>query len=156
MPDPISPSQLAALIGQEVGLSDWMVITQMMIDQFADATLDHQFIHVDPVKAKTTPFGGTVAHGFLSLSLLVRMCSDALRPIEGTAMDVNYGINRLRFVSPVPVGARIRGRFVLKDLADKAPGQLLRTYEVKVEIEGSKKPCLVVEWLMLSFLAPAG
>jgi len=149
---PVSVPQLRALVGQEVGLSDWVVITQEMIDRFAEATLDNQFIHVDPDRARNTRFGSTVAHGFLSLSLLPRLCFDTLAPVKGAEMEINYGTNRLRFLAPVPSGARLRARFVLKDLSVKSPLQLLRTYAVEVEIEGSDKPALVAEWLMLLVL----
>lgn len=152
MPEPISTSRLATLVGQDVGVSDWLVISQAMIDRFADATLDHQFIHVDTERAKGTPFGGTLAHGFLSLSMLPRLCFDTLAPIEDVDMEINYGINRLRFVTPVRAGARVRARFTLNELEQKAPKQWLRTYGVAVEIEGEARPALVVEWLMLAVL----
>jgi acyl dehydratase len=152
MPEPISTSRLATLVGHQVGVSDWLVISQEMIDRFADATLDHQFIHVDADRAKDTQFGGTLAHGFLSLSLLPRLCFDTLAPIEGVDMEINYGINRLRFVTPVRSGARIRALFTLSGLEQKAPKQWLRTYGVAVEIEGEVKPALVAEWLMLAVL----
>ena len=152
MPEPIAPFRLASLVGQDIGVSDWLLVSQDMIDRFADATFDHQFIHVDVGRARNTEFGGTLAHGFLLLSLLPRLCFDTLAPIEGTEMEINYGINRLRFVTPVRTGARIRARFTLNDLAQKSPGQWLRTYGVTVEIDGDARPALVVEWLMLSVL----
>lgn len=150
---PISAEQLQERIGQEVGISGWIEIDQSMINLFADATMDHQFIHVDPERARVGPFGGTIAHGFLSLSLLSHMNYEALPPLEGVEMGVNYGMNRLRFLAPVRAGQRVRGRFVLRDVARKAANQLLTTYDVTVEIEGSEKPALVAEWLTLTVLA---
>jgi acyl dehydratase len=150
-----SPSELAASVGREVGVSGWIEVSQPMIDQFADVTKDHQFIHVDPERARATPFGGTIAHGFLSLSLLSAMAYEALPQIENTAMGVNYGFNRLRFLTPVRSGERVRGRFVLRDVSQKSADQLLVTYDVTVEIEGGDKPALAAEWLTLSILAAA-
>lgn len=156
MPQTIAPAALAGRVGQEIGVSGWIEVSQPMIDQFADATLDHQYIHVDPERARSGPFGGTIAHGFLSLSLLSRMSFDALPQIENTEMGVNYGMNRLRFLAPVKSGERVRGRFVLREVAEKAPGQLLLTHDVTVEIEGASKPALVAEWLTMTVLrAPA-
>ena len=151
----IAAAELSERVGQEIGVSDWIEVSQSRIDLFADATMDHQFIHVDPERARETPFGGTIAHGFLSLSLLSRMSYDALPLIEHTEMSMNYGMNRLRFLSPVKAGERVRGRFVLRDVAKKGDGQLLLTYEVTVEIDGGQKPALVAEWLVLTVLRPA-
>ncbi len=106
-------SELQGLIGQEVGVSKWFEITQARIDAFADCTEDHQFIHVDPQAAKATPFGGTIAHGFLTLSLASAMSYDAVAPLDGVVMGVNYGFDKLRFLAPVPAGSRVRGRFKL-------------------------------------------
>jgi len=153
----MSAQQLQERLGQEIGVSDWIEVSQSMINMFADATMDHQFIHVDPERARASAFGGTIAHGFLSLSLLSHMSFDALPQVENPEMAVNYGMNRLRFLSPVKAGERIRGRFVLRDVANKAANQILLTYEVTVEIEGANKPALIAEWLTLAFLAsPAG
>lgn len=138
-----------ALVGQEVGVSPWIDVDQPRIDAFADATLDRQFIHVDPERARTSPFGGTIAHGFLCLSMLSRMSFEALPRIEDAAISINYGMNRLRFLAPVPSGSRIRGRFVLKAAEAKALDQFLVTHEVTVEIEGHARPALVAEWLVL-------
>lgn len=151
----IPAAALSGRIGTEIGVSDWITVSQAMIDLFADATLDHQFIHVDPERARLTPFGGTIAHGFLSLSLLSRMSYDALPQIEGAQMGLNYGINRLRFLAPVRSGQRVRSRFTLGDVIEKSPGQLLLTHNVEVEIEGGEKPALAAEWLTLVVLAPA-
>lgn len=141
-------AQVKAMVGTEVGASEWITITQPMIDAFADLTGDHYFIHVNPERAKVeTPFGGSIAHGFLTMSMLAQMAYQANPSIAETKTGVNYGFNRLRFISPVPAGSRIRGRFVLKDLNTDTPGRWTSTYEVTVEIEGSPKPALVAEWL---------
>lgn len=151
----ISAAQLRALVGQEVGVSDWIEVSQSLINLFADATIDHQFIHVDPERARKTSLGGTVAHGFLVLSLMSRMSYDAIPEIENLVMSLNYGMNRMRFISPVKAGARIRGRFTLSQMTKRAEDQLLMTYAATVEIEGKPEPALVAEWLTLSII-PAG
>jgi acyl dehydratase len=139
-------------VGDEVGASSWITIDQARIDQFAEATEDRQFIHVDPEAAARTPFGGTIAHGFLTLSLLSRMGGDALLLPETAGVIVNYGVNRVRFLAPVRAGARVRGRFVLDSVEEKAPGQILMRHTVTVEIEGQDKPALTAEWLGLMFV----
>lgn len=149
----VTIEELAGKVGQEVGVSKWIDIPQSAIDAFADITHDHQFIHIDPVKAKATPFGTTIAHGFLTVSMLSAMAYDALPDIKDRAMGVNYGFDKLRMVSPVRSGAKIRGRFVLKALDSKSPKQHQTTYTVTVEIEGSDKPALVADWITLSYLA---
>jgi acyl dehydratase len=133
-------------IGQEIVVSEWMEITQERIDRFADATEDHQWIHVDVERARRdSPFHATIAHGFLTMSMLSRLLNSSLK--FGTAkMGVNYGFNRLRFTGPVPAGSRVRGRFTLKAL-DEIEGGVQTTWGVVVEREGSEKPCLVAEWL---------
>ncbi|ALJ07518.1 MaoC family dehydratase [Brevundimonas sp. DS20] len=136
-----------ALIGQEVGVSRWFEIGQDRIDAFADCTEDHQFIHVDPEAARATSFGGTIAHGFLTLSLASAMSYDAVAPLDGLTMGVNYGFDRLRFLAPVPAGSRVRGRFRLLDATDKGEGRWLLKHELTIEIEGADKPALVGEWL---------
>jgi acyl dehydratase len=136
------------LVGQELGLSDWMTIDQAMIDKFADATNDHQFIHVDPERARMTPFGGTIAHGFLTLSLYPALREKADCPqIDGILMALNYGGNKVRFLAPVRSGSRVRGRFKLLDFVDKGPRRYQETTEFTVEIEGQDKPALVAEWI---------
>ena len=140
---------ITAAIGTEIGASDWIEVSQDRITDFADATEDRQFIHVDPEAAAHTPFGGTIAHGFLSLSLLSRMGADVMLVPETTKMAVNYGLDRVRFLNPVKAGKRVRGRFVLKDMKGKAPGQILMTFGVTVEIEGEDKPALLADWLGL-------
>lgn len=140
-------SELQALIGHEVGLSKWFEVDQARIDAFADCTEDHQFIHVDPEAAKATPFGGTIAHGFLTLSLASAMSYDAVAPLDGVMMGVNYGFDKLRFLAPVRAGSRIRGRFKLLSAEDKGGGRWLLKHELTVEIEGEDKPALIAEWL---------
>lgn len=143
---------LQAQIGQ-TWHSDWIVVDQSMIDRFADATGDHQFIHIDPVAAAATPFGGTVAHGFLTLSLLTRLLAAADRPpIEGIKMGVNYGLDQVRFVAPVRSGSRIRGAFTLAAIEEKRPGQFQQAMSCTIEIEGGDKPALVATWLGQFFI----
>ena len=139
-------------IGDEVGISGWIAVDQARIDAFADATEDRQFIHVDPEAAAQTPFGATIAHGFLSLSLLSRMGADAMLVPQGLKMAVNYGLDRVRFLAPVRSGRRVRGRFVLDSAEEKAPGQWLLRHTVTVEIENEDKPALTAVWLTLMML----
>ena len=146
-----SLDEIRSRVGEEVGVSEWILVDQARIDAFADATLDRQFIHVDPQAAAQTPFGGTIAHGFLTLSLLSRMAADAMSVPEGLKMAVNYGFDRVRFLAPVRSGRRVRGRFTLDSIEEKAPGQWLMRHSVTVEIEGEEKPALTVEWLGLMF-----
>ena len=141
------PSDLQSLVGQEVGLSRWISVDQARIDAFARITEDEQFIHVDPERARATPFGGTIAHGFLTLSLASAMSYDAVAPLEGVVMGVNYGFDKLRFLAPVPAGSRVRGRFRLMSAEDKGGGRWLLKHELTVEIEGGDKPALIAEWL---------
>jgi acyl dehydratase len=146
-----SLDEIRARIGQEVGVSSWLTVDQRRIDAFADATEDRQFIHIDPAAAAQTPFGGTIAHGFLSLSLLSRMGAEAMLIPEGVKIAVNYGLDRVRFLAPVKSGARVRGRFTLDSVEEKAPGQVLMRHTVTVEIEGQDKPALTAVWLGLMF-----
>ncbi|QNM83486.1 MaoC family dehydratase [Sphingomonas sabuli] len=143
---------IRARVGEPIGTSGWLAVEQPRIDQFADATEDRQFIHVDPAAAAQTPFGGTVAHGFLTLSLLSRMAADVMLVPDTTRMVVNYGFDRVRFVAPVPSGRRVRGHFRLEGVEEKAPGQLLLRHAVEVEIEGEDKPALSAHWLTLFFI----
>jgi acyl dehydratase len=146
-----SLDEIRARAGSEVGVSSWLTIDQARIEEFADATEDRQFIHVDPDAAARTPFGGTIAHGFLTLSLLSRMAADAMLIPEGIKMAVNYGFDRVRFLAPVRSGKRVRGRFTLDSFEEKAPGQWLFRHTVTVEIEGEAKPALTAQWLGLMF-----
>ncbi len=147
-------SELQGLIGEEVGVSKWFDVTQARIDSFADCTEDHQFIHVDPKAARATPFGGTIAHGFLTLSLASAMSYDAVAPLDGVVMGVNYGFDKLRFLAPVPAGSRIRGRFKLLSADDKGDGRWLLKHELTVEIDGADKPALIGEWLGMQMVDP--
>ena len=139
-------------IGQEIGVSSWLKMDQQRIDEFAESTEDRQFIHVDPQAAAQTPFGTTIAHGFLSLSMLSRMAAEVMLVPDSTKMAVNYGLDRVRFIAPVKSGKRIRGSFRLDSIEEKAPGQLLLRHTVTVEIEGEEKPALTAEWLGLLFV----
>lgn len=141
--------------GQSVGASRWFEVSQARINQFADVTEDWQFIHTDPEKATATPFGGTVAHGFLTLSMLVAMAIDALPQLNGRVMGVNYGFDKIRFVTPVPSGSRVRAHFKLLEVTPRNPKEFLTKTEVSVEIEGkgSDKPALVAEWLGVSYFS---
>ncbi len=151
----VTVDELKAQVGGETRTSKWIEIGQDKIDIFADATEDWQFIHVDPEKAKMTPFGGTVAHGFLSLSMLSAMAIDAEPKVEGTAMGVNYGFDKVRFISPVKAGANVRGIFKTADVAEAGGlGRLLITRDVTVEIEGEEKPAIKATWLAMVFMMP--
>ncbi|MCW8844058.1 MAG: MaoC family dehydratase [Rhodobacteraceae bacterium] len=136
-------------VGIEIGLSSWITINQAMIDAFAAVTGDHQFIHTDPKAAELTSLGGTIAHGFLILSLLPKMIQDCAMQPRTQSTGVNYGLDDVRFVAPVPVGARIRGRFVLNDYVEPHPGVRKLCWDVTVEIEGKEKPALVAKWRAL-------
>ena len=139
-------------MSHETSTSRWFTIDQSRIDAFADATDDWQFIHTDPVRAARTPFGGTIAHGFLSLSLLSAMYYDALPFPAGVTRSINYGFDKLRFLSPVPSGTRVRGSFALIKADDTIAGQVSNTWSVRVEIEGSDKPALIARWLTRYYL----
>ena len=147
-----SLTEIKTRIGQEVGVSSWIEVGQARIDAFAEATEDRQFIHVDADAAAQTPFGGTIAHGFLSLSLLSRMGAEAILLPDGVKMAINYGLDRVRFLAPVRSGKRVRGRFTLDSVEEKAAGQLLMRHDVAVEIEGGDKPALTALWLTLIIL----
>jgi acyl dehydratase len=148
----IAITDMPGRVGQEV-VSDWVEVTQEMIDKFADATGDHQFIHVNPQMAAMTPFGGTVAHGFLTLSLMPLLASRTEQPrIEGVKMGVNYGGNKVRFLQPVRSGKRVRGKFKLLSFEEKRPGQWQQTNEFTVEIEGEDKPAMIAEWISQIFV----
>ena len=143
-------ADMKAKVGQAIGTSDWFLLDQRRIDAFAENTEDRQFIHVDPEAAKETPFGGTIAHGFLTLSMLAAMSASAVEK-PAVKMSVNYGFNKVRFLSPVKSGKRVRGHFKLLELEEKRPGQWQQTVEVTVEIEGEDKPALLAEWIFMHF-----
>ena len=144
--------QIRGRVGSEIGVSDWILVDQPAIDAFAEVTQDHQFIHVDPEAAARTPFGGTVAHGFLTLSLLSRMAADVMLRPEALKMAVNYGFDKVRFMAPVGSGKRVRGRFRLDRFEEKRPGQWQFVHNVTVEIEGEDKPALIADWIGLIFV----
>lgn len=148
----INKNDLPTLIGKETGVSDWMSVEQDRINEFANATEDHQFIHVNPEAAKKTPFGGTIAHGFLTLSLLSKFAEQGTFSLENVVMGVNYGFDKVRFINPVKTGSKVRGRFTLKDFAAKGPNQFLFTFTVQVEIEGADKPALIADWLTMQMV----
>ncbi|MGC1502669.1 MAG: MaoC family dehydratase [Sulfitobacter sp.] len=138
-------------IGTEVGVSNWITVDQPMIDQFAETTHDTQWIHVDPDRAASeTPFGGTIAHGFLTLSLASRFAYDCFAMLPGQVMGINYGMNKMRFLMPVRAGSRLRGRFTLKDVKARSATDLLRTNILTIEIDGAETPAVVAEWLGLA------
>lgn len=150
----VPPAELASYVGKDLGTSDWFPIDQARINAFADATLDHQFIHVNPELAKSTPFGGTIAHGYLTVSLLPYLqasMADMILP-QGLKMGMNYGFDKLRFMAPVKVDKRVRARAKLLDASEKKPGQWLLKFEYTIEIEGEEKPALVAEWLLMYFV----
>ena len=146
MPETLTLNQLMALTGKPFGTTGWYDITQDRIDKFADITEDWQFIHVDPEAAKATPFGTTIAHGFLTLSMLSAMVYE-MPVLENVAMGVNYGFDKIRFLSPVPAGARIRAHFTMKSVDDSRPREITTVMDVSVEIEGQDKPALIAEWI---------
>ncbi len=147
-----SLDEIRGKLGSEVGVSPWIEISQEAINSFADITGDHQFIHVDPEAAARTPFGGTIAHGFLTLSLLSQMAAHAMLAPTGRKMAVNYGFDKVRFLAPVRSGSRVRGRFRLAAMNEKRPGQWQFVHQVTVEIEGEDKPALTADWIGLIFL----
>lgn len=145
-------AEYLALKGKDLGASDWIDVPQERIDRFADVTEDHQFIHINPERAKETPFGTTIAHGYLTLSLLSKMAYEVMPGIAGSKMGVNYGLNSVRFLAPVKSGKRVRGHFRMADVTERAPGVYQSTVEVKVEIEGEEKPALAAEWVTLAYV----
>lgn len=151
---PITLEAYQAMVGKEIGVSSWHLIDQPRIDTYADVTEDHQFIHVDPERAKKeTAFGTTIAHGFLTMSMMSVMSYEVMPAIAGTTMGVNYGFDKLRFISPVRAGRRVRGRFVLAEAKLRSAGELQSRTNVTVEIDGEDKPALVAEWLGLIYFA---
>ncbi len=150
---PITTDDLLASVGTEIGVSPWRTVSQTMIDRFADATDDHQFIHVDPERAaRETPFGGTIAHGFLSLSLLSTLAYETIPPLKGATVGINYGFDEIRFKAPVKSGARVRARFVLFKANIRPSGWIEVGYDVTIEVEGANKPALTARWLTLTQL----
>ncbi len=151
---PITLEAYRSMVGQEIGVSSWHLVDQSRIDVYADVIEDHQFIHVDPERAKReTVFGTTIAHGFLTMSLLSIMSYEVMPLVEGVTMGVNYGFDRLRFISPVKSGSRVRGQFTLTEATLRKPGELLSRTAVAVEIEGEKRSALVADWLGLLYFS---
>ena len=149
----MTPQDMKALVGTQVGTSEWIEVSQERINKFAEATGDFQFIHVDLEKAKMTPFGGTIAHGFLTLSLIPMLGASTDGPkIGGIKMGVNYGGNKVRFLAPVRSGKRVRSHVKLLELDEKRPGQWQQTNEITIEIEGEEKPALIAEWITQFFI----
>ena len=148
MSNSITKEQLLAIVGQELGTSEWFTIDQARINQFADVTDDRQYIHVDPERAMASGFGGTIAHGMLTLSLIISFCRDFAPALEGSSMVINYGFDKVRFGSPVKVNDRIRAVGALIEARERR-GQLLVKAKVTIEIEGERKPALVAEWLTM-------
>jgi acyl dehydratase len=146
-----SIEEIRTKVGTEIGVSLWIEIDQDRIDQFAEVTGDRQFIHVDPAAAAQTPFGGTIAHGFLTLSLLSQMAAQVMLVPDTLRMAVNYGFEKVRFIAPVKSGKRVRGRFTLAAMEEKRPGQWQFLHNVTVEIEGEDKPALTADWIGLIF-----
>lgn len=146
----VNVQQMYDFVGKSTGVSKWYTVSQEQINLFADATHDQQFIHVDPEKAKHSPFGGTIAHGFLSLSMLSAFAFETGFDLENMKMGLNYGFDKIRFLQPVAVGSRIRGNTTLKSITEKKPGQYLFVWDVVVEIENESKPALIAEWLTMT------
>ena len=150
---PISPTELGSLVGVETGVSDWITVDQSRINAFAACTEDFQFIHIDPVQAKQKAgFESTIAHGFLVLSLFSNFAVQAAVALERAQVSINYGFEKLRFLTPVASGSRVRGRFVLADAVERKPDQWLLSYDVTVEIEDESKPAIVARWITLQIL----
>ena len=152
-PGPMTVDDYKQLVGDHLGFSEWFHMDQPRVDGFAKVTEDRQFIHVDPAAAAATPLGGTIAHGFLSLSMLGAMGMALIPPIVGATMTVNYGLNNVRFLSPVRVGKRVRGSFTLQGLEERGAGRWQSSFAVTVEIEAEDRPALAAEWLILTVLA---
>lgn len=151
----VTVAELESLIGSELGVSDWFLIDQRRVDAFADVTEDHQFVHVDPERARATPYGGTIAHGLLTLSLIVRLCLPFVPELACRRLMLNYGFDKVRFPAPVKVGARIRARVTLADAAERKPGQIMIKLDVVFDVEGGDKPALTAEWLSLHVVGDA-
>jgi acyl dehydratase len=151
MAEQVSLEEFKGVVGRENGISDWILIDQDRVNRFADATEDHQWIHVDIEKAKRGPFGGTIGHGFQTLALLSAFGESATYAPAGIKMAINYGLNRVRFLTPVPVGSRVRSRMVLTNIEEKEPGRILMTTTHTIEIEGQEKPACVAESLAMLF-----
>ena len=144
--------EISTYVGKEIGVSDWFLLDQDRINQFADITEDHMFLHVNPEAAAVTPFGGTIAHGLLTLSMMPVMAYQAVPGVSGTKMGVNYGYNKVRFMAPVRSGKRIRGRFGVKALEPQSGGRMQIVHDCTIEIEGESKPALAAEWITMVWM----
>ncbi|HEY7671546.1 MAG TPA: MaoC family dehydratase [Gammaproteobacteria bacterium] len=149
----LTRTELGDLVGKPLGVSEWLRIDQARIDAFAEVTEDRQFIHVDPKRAAATPFGGTIAHGLLTLSMIVRLCWEFVPKVQGAELVLNYGFDKVRFVTPVKVDSRIRAHGRLAAVNERKRGQVLINMSVEIEVEGSNKPALIAEWLSLHVVA---
>ena len=149
----VNTAELNNYIGKEVGVTDWVEIDQDRINRFADATGDHQYIHIDPERAAQTPFGTTIAHGFLTLSMIPMLSAEngGLK-LENAVMGINYGLDKVRFINPVKVGSKIRGRFTLTGVEEKKPNHFLLKHTVTIDIEGEEKPALIAESLGMTVI----
>ena len=145
----VKKEELAGFVGKETGVSEWFLIDQERINEFADVTKDHQYIHIDPEAAAKTPFGTTIAHGFLSLSMLSHLAGGAIVGVDGAVMGINYGFDKVRFLSPVKVDSKIRARVVLAEVTEKPGNRILLKNSITVEIEGEKHPALIADWLTM-------
>ena len=148
----VKKEELAGFVGKETGVSDWFLIDQERINEFADVTKDHQYIHIDPEAAAKTPFGTTIAHGFLSLSMLSHLAGGAIVGVDGAVMGINYGFDKVRFLSPVKVDSKIRARVVLAEVTEKPGNRILLKNSITVEIEGEKHPALIADWLTMAVI----
>ena len=148
----MSLDEIRTYTGKEIGVSEWFALDQDKINGFADLTEDHMFLHVNPEAAKATPFGGTIAHGLLTLSMMPVMAYQAVPGVEGTKMGVNYGYDKVRFMAPVKSGKRIRGHFIVKSVDDKGDGRFALNHDVNIEIEGEDKPALAAEWITMVWM----
>jgi acyl dehydratase len=144
--------EIRGYVGREIGVSEWFLIDQDRIDRFADLTEDHMFLHVNPAAAKATPYGGTIAHGLLTLSMMPVMAYQAMPGVTGTKMGVNYGYNKVRFMAPVKSGKRVRGRFTVKAIEPQSGGRMQIVQDVTIEIEGEAKPALAAEWITMVWM----
>ncbi len=148
----VTPDELKQLVGKNLAPSPWILMGQDRINAFAEVTEDRQFIHIDPAKAKASPFGGTIAHGLLTLSMLPTMIENTLPALEGMKASINYGYNKVRFLAPVRSGKRIRAHFVISEFEEIKPGRFQLTTDITVEIEGEDKPALVTEWISMALV----
>ena len=152
MTDTITLEELKSQVDGEPRYSKWFTLDQSKIDTFADATEDWQWIHVDQEKAKQTPFGGTIAHGFLTLSMLSAMAYSADKPVKGAVMAMNYGFNRIRFTNPVKAGQKVRAKFQTREVTERSPNNWMTTTGVTIEIDGEERPAATAEWLGLTIM----